>query len=84
MEENVSKSLDTLDQKYTALRDHILTLNRVLEEEKYENEKLRTKRKENYKFLEARIKVLMGEEISVLLLNYISLRKPKSKGFLLN
>jgi len=38
----------------------------VLEEEKYETEKFKTKRKENYKILEARMKVLIGEETNVI------------------
>lgn len=65
MEENLTGNINTLEMKYSLLKEQLAKFTKIIEEDKAAKQKIKTKTTEELKQLENRIKTLITEEREV-------------------
>lgn len=58
-------NVEALEQKYSLLKDQISKITKIIEDEKYTKEKTKSKKDEDIKNMENRIKHIFNEEREV-------------------
>ncbi|MCQ2818495.1 MAG: hypothetical protein MJ252_14600 [archaeon] len=83
IEDNFNSNLDTLEQKYSLLKDQLAKFSKLIEEDKLAKEKTKNKSIEDLKNFEAKIKTMMQEERDFLK-NYVDEAVKKVEGLIVD
>lgn len=83
VEDSFQLNLDSLEQKYSVLKDQIAKFSKIIEEERQSKEKSKSKSNEEMKMFESKIKTMLLEEREYLKA-YVDNAVKKVEGLIIN